>query len=174
MIASRFNPRPGRNSCQLLKLPLLCLFLALITSGCTKDGAPSIAVRTTSRQVEVDPFNFEIDLGVLHQGESRVHRCWINNDSTVALEIARFKPSCECLSASIDDHVLLPGEKTLITIRLDGEHDSDFIGSLAVVVTAVARNGRVLGQFTTSIEVIAEDGDASATGSSPFPEHLLD
>jgi hypothetical protein len=101
-------------------------------------------------------FLLTVDLGVLPMGQSARHCCWLQNRSRTAMQIARFKSSCECVQVTAHQLVIAPGAKTLLTVSYDGQKDREFSGSLAVTVVAEGTGAIDLGRISVCIDVVRE------------------
>jgi hypothetical protein len=133
---------------------LTCILL--LVSGCARSQKP--AVDSTSSDGSMNQgFVIPVDLGVLHQGESREYRCWIDNGAASPSEIVRFDSMCECVTLRLQSVLVGPGRQRLLTIHYDGESDPDFAGSLGIIAVARNRKGHELGRVTIAVDVISSE-----------------
>jgi hypothetical protein len=125
--------------------------------GCNSTGsvAPLKDVKGRDRgEIAPDEFALRIDLGVVQQGESKVHRCWLVNETKSPFIIEKLKSSCVCVSVIADDQIVSPQQRTLLTVRFDGGVEEDFLGSLGVLVKAVNAEGNKIGELIVLVEVV--------------------
>ena len=125
------------------------------TCGCARleydgRGHDVIDVATSSELL------LNVDLGIVKQGDSLAHRCWLRNTTKSPLQIVKLTSSCECVSVSVQDYILNVQERTLLTIHFDGTKESDFTGSLAITVEAADENGSVVARLNILADIIAD------------------
>jgi len=124
-----------------------------------------VIVEKDSRGTAANEIRINVDFGVLRQGESAEHRCWLRNQTQNPIEVSRFKSSCECVSVSSEADSIAPGERALLTVSFDGTHDAEFTGSLGVTVVVEGSHGESIGHITADVEVIGVAEGETSIGS---------
>lgn len=141
-----------------LILPILAS-AALALPGLFYLGRVAIAEKE-SRGRSANELRITVDFGVLRQGESAEHRCWLRNPTETPIEIKGFKSSCECVCVTSENEIVAPGERALLTICFDGTHDAEFTGSLGVTVGVEGPQGELIGHITADVEVVAANAES--------------
>ena len=100
------------------------------------------------------------DFGAVTHGAQLIHRFPITNIYATPLAIAYLQASCRCVSATVAQHVLQPGESTTIDVRIDAGR---FTGpNTETVRVKIVGDGFV----STCKLMVSADSKSDATGSS--------
>jgi hypothetical protein len=137
----------------ILRMSTCILLLGL---GCTRSQMPTEDLSMSAHSMS-GGFVIPIDLGVLHKGESREFRCWIENKTSSSLKIDRFESSCDCITLCLGDPPAGQAAHQLLTVRYDGEGDPEFVGSLRITAVAFGKRGSELGRVTIAVEVVPDE-----------------
>jgi hypothetical protein len=83
-----------------------------------------------------------VDLGIAASNGQREYTLTVRNHSHEAIVIDRIELSCECLTVSPALTTVGPREARNLHVRADLSREPDFRGTLVLVVTVIAVDGR--------------------------------
>jgi len=135
------------------KVVLVAVFLQeCALHGCTR--AAPVAPDRESPIVLIS----SADFGFIQSGSGIVSRLVkIRNSSHVAVHIARWTVSCECLSIEPSSVVVPAEDSTYVRLEFNPVKESDnFVGNLCISVEAFASDGKVC-SFDVPVSVIARE-----------------
>ncbi len=115
------------------RLPLV-LTLALLLAA----GAIGLAAAPP-----IKPVLAEIALGSAAQGGETQQAFRCINDSGEFMEVVAIEPNCSCVSVSLEQSGIAPGQFLGGTVKLDLRQKPEFVGDLAIEARGLTRQGRV-------------------------------
>jgi hypothetical protein len=79
-----------------------------------------------------------IDLGEVRQGGIASGQLELVNDGRAPVQMASFRSSCPCLTATLPEWELMPGETTVVQLLLDMSREPQFTGRLGIELRGVS------------------------------------
>jgi len=137
--------------------------LSLCGKGCSerRDSRAGIIAATPAESVLTSKENLplvfrEVTLGVIPRAGSRETVTRLTNPTNRTIRWSKLRTSCGCLSVVSSTNVIAPREDAFAKICLDVGEEPEFVGSLALEVTAVGSDGADAFRFDVRAEVVPE------------------
>lgn len=160
LFAPNIRCRGGQNTTSVVSVVQLLL---LMVHGCggthasrvEGDRAASVA-SVQGATVSTPLLLHEISLGVVPRGGRREFIARLANTTKVPVRWTALRTSCDCLTIVASKSGLDPGDDMLARICLNAETRAEFVGNLAVEVTALAKSGAEVLRFNVLAQVVPE------------------
>lgn len=146
--------RVRRGNRAMARGPLTAALLCGCIHGCVRTHDPpsaSDAATGTAARVFRD-----VNLGVIGRAARREMVIRLANGSHSSVRCGEFRTSCDCLSVVANKASIDPSDDALATLRLDLASRPEFVGHLAVEVTAAADDSAEAIRFNVLAEVVPE------------------
>jgi len=98
-------------------LPIVCAAGVALCSGCARQ-APSPETRADAGAL-IDADHSRHDFGVVTEGDKLKHTFVLVNGSQAPIQIANVQPNCECVTASLANRQIAPGDKAQLDVVFD-------------------------------------------------------
>lgn len=99
----------------------------------------------------------EVRLGVIPRAGKREFIARLSNPTGRSLRWAVLRTSCTCLSVIAGKNTLEPSDDVLASVSFDGGERSEFVGNVAIEVTALGLDGAEVFRFDVLVEIVPED-----------------
>lgn len=99
----------------------------------------------------------DVILGVMPRSGRREFIARLTNPTNRTVRWSALRTSCDCVSVIASKSVLKPRDDMLARISFDRGERRDFVGNLAVEVTACSETGADILRFNILAEVVSED-----------------
>lgn len=109
----------------------------------------------------------EVNLGVVERGGKRELVTRLSNPTDRSMQWTALRTSCDCLSVIAAKNSLEPSDDVFAKISYDGGERPEFVGNLAVAVTALAPDGAEVFRFDVRAQIVPEEELAFCDEAKP-------